>query len=525
MKIRNLSLCIFAIWATSAFAGVTVTAPANNSNVTSPVQYVATATSSCSKGVASMGIYTAPNKLAYVVNGASLNTNLTLSPGTYYTTVEEWDNCGGAATEPITITVGSGGPGVSVSTPLNNSQVTSPTQYVATATTSCDKGVASMGIYTAPYKLAYSTNGASLNTNLNLSPGNYNTTVQEWDNCGGSATAPVSITVTSGGYGVVVTSPANDSTVSSPVHYVASATTSCTKGIASMGIYTGNDVLAYVVNGASLDTYLTLANGTYYTTVQDWDNCGGSAKVPITITVTGGSSGGSTFYSLQTDTAGWTGYGLLPPSYAICSSCKPSGPNVTWSWTPNVGNPSMDGKSTETTIGGDEDYSDVLWNNHLIGNFSSQGMPDTDHTIVPSLHNFTYDVWFYLSNNTAPQALEFDINQFENGKSFIWGHECRVAGGNEWDTWDNPGQYWVKSGIGCYPIVGWNHLTIQVERTSGDQLLFQSITLNGVTNNVNRTDNPTSTSWYGITINYQIDGNYKQEAYTVYLDELNFTYQ
>ena len=45
-----------------------------------------------------MGIYTAPYQLAYTVSGASLNTSLTFSPGTYHTTVEEWDNCGGAAT-------------------------------------------------------------------------------------------------------------------------------------------------------------------------------------------------------------------------------------------------------------------------------------------------------------------------------------------------------------------------------------------------------------------------------------------
>jgi hypothetical protein len=109
---RVLSICMLA---SAAFATVKVSAPANNSTVGSPVQYVATATTStCSKGVASMGIYTAPSKLAYVVNGASLNTSLTLSPGTYNTVVEEWDYCGGATTTPITITVNGGSGGGSV---------------------------------------------------------------------------------------------------------------------------------------------------------------------------------------------------------------------------------------------------------------------------------------------------------------------------------------------------------------------------------------------------------------------------
>jgi hypothetical protein len=53
-----------------------------------------------------------------------------------------------------------------------------------------------MGIYTAPYVLAYSVNGDSLNTSLGLKPGAYNVVVQEWDNCGGATKTPIQITVT-----------------------------------------------------------------------------------------------------------------------------------------------------------------------------------------------------------------------------------------------------------------------------------------------------------------------------------------
>jgi len=68
-------VCVLAVCVPAVFAGVTVSAPANGATVQGPVQFVASATTStCSKGVASMGIYTAPGVLAYVVNGASLNT-------------------------------------------------------------------------------------------------------------------------------------------------------------------------------------------------------------------------------------------------------------------------------------------------------------------------------------------------------------------------------------------------------------------------------------------------------------------
>jgi hypothetical protein len=101
---RYYSILLLTIAAaTHAFASVTVTSPAANSTVTSPVHYVATAkTSTCSKGVASMGIYY-NNKLVYTVKGTSLNTNLTLAAGAEHTVVEEWDYCGGASYTTITI--------------------------------------------------------------------------------------------------------------------------------------------------------------------------------------------------------------------------------------------------------------------------------------------------------------------------------------------------------------------------------------------------------------------------------------
>jgi acid phosphatase len=57
-----------------------------------------------------------------------------------------------------------------------------------------------------------------------------------------------------------------------------------------MGIYTAPYVLSYKASGSSLNTYLSLNPGTYYTDVQEWDNCGGASKTPVTITVSGGTS-------------------------------------------------------------------------------------------------------------------------------------------------------------------------------------------------------------------------------------------
>src|SRR5205823_6887197 len=94
MKLMHWYFCALVCLTSFAHAGVWLSAPTNASSVATTVQYVAKATSSCSKGIAAMGIYTAPNQLVYTVPGASLNTLLNFSPGTYNTVVQEWDNCG-----------------------------------------------------------------------------------------------------------------------------------------------------------------------------------------------------------------------------------------------------------------------------------------------------------------------------------------------------------------------------------------------------------------------------------------------
>jgi major membrane immunogen (membrane-anchored lipoprotein) len=411
--------------------------------------------------------------------------------------------------------------GPKVTAPSNGATVQSSVHYAATAgSTSCSKGVASMGVYTAPGVLAYVTNGTSINTDISLSAGTYNTTVQQWDHCGGASTTPITITVTSSS-GVFVTSPANNSNVTSPVHYAATATTTCSKGVASMGIYTAPYQKAYTVNGASLSTDLTLSPGTYNTTVEEWDKCGGAATKAVTITVTGGTTG-KTFTSLQAS-KGWTGYGELPPKYDICSKCS----GVTWSMTQNISSPSMDSKATKFFIGGTTPYADVLWNNHLIGDGSSQGMLDSNHTLVPTLHNFTYDAYFYGTNLSLAENIEFDIAQFVDDKGFMFGTQCQLQeNGSIWSIWDPLHGKWVATSAPCKPTSNtWNHVTIKVQRTSSDQLLYQSITLNGVTTTLNKTYSPFSApGWWGVVVNFQLDGNYNQSDYSVYLDKFNFTY-
>jgi len=229
-------------------------------------------------------------------------------------------------------------------------------------------------------------------------------------------------------------------------------------------------------------------------------------------------------YNLQAQ-KGWQSYALLAPSWGICTSCSPTSASVNWYRKAPVSSLSLTGKAAQHHIGGTHSFADILWNNHIIGDFSSQGIHDYNHTLVPKLHNFVYDVYFYAKNIGYSQALEFDINQWLAPKGYIWGHECRIAGGHEWDTYDNVHKKWVPTGVPCWPKNNaWNHLVIRVQRTSGGNLLFKSITLNGKTATLNIVRAPGSTSWHGVTINYQQDGNRYMNDYSMWLDKVNFTY-
>ena len=101
---------------------------------------------------------------------------------------------------------------------------------------------------------------------------------------------------------VVVTSPANGSSVTGPVNFVASAvSTTCADGILSMRIYSAPHVEAFNGAGGKLNTYINLQPGTYNTVVQAWDNCGNIGKAYVTINVTGEAQPAGFVYTVNFD--------------------------------------------------------------------------------------------------------------------------------------------------------------------------------------------------------------------------------
>jgi len=422
---------------------------------------------------------------------------------------------------------------VVVNSPHNGESVNSNVQYIASANTTCQAGVAAMGIY-VDNTLMYQVGGTSLNTNLNLSPGQHHTVVQEWDHCGGATTTAIELSVNNQ-VGVVVTSPANGSTVGDPTAFIATATTSCSRGVSSTGIYVNNQLL-YVTPGNKLNTQLNLGGGAHTAVVQEWDGCGGAEKTPVTFNVGGGApppnpppgnpppgnGGGGSVYNLQADN-NWKIWGELPPKDNVCSPCR----GLNWSMNKHNGSVSLDGNSTQYGLSGSTPYADVLFYNDVIGDGNTGNLKDSDHKLIPTLHNFTLDTNVFIPNLGVTQSLELDINMYIYGVGMEWGTQCAYLGDHSWDIWDNVSAHWFSTGVPCQLNNNtWNHITIQVQRESNNNLLYKTISVNGVTHTINQTVAPFHVpgNWWGMTINYQMDGNYTESEYQTYLDKTTFTY-
>ena len=179
--------------------------------------------------------------------------------------------------------------------------------------------------------------------------------------------------------------------------------------------------------------------------------------------------------------------------------------------TQGVSSPSLDGASANFFLGGSTPYADVIWWNRLGGNDSAS--------------HFVYDLWFYVKNPSAPQALEFDVNQTVGSAWYVFGTECNYRQYGQWRVWDTRNAKWITTGIACQlpKAYTWNHVTLEYQRTNG-MAKFISVTFNGVKSYINRSYYPKSGSGSQISVAVQLDGNYLQTDFSLYVDKLTLTY-
>ncbi len=301
---------------------------------------------------------------------------------------------------------------------------------------------------------------------------------------------------------VTVTSPSEGSTVTSSVHVVS--TSASTQGITRTMIYLDNKVV-YNVASKSVDTNIAAGSGNHALVVQSWDTTGTvtkSSRIHFTVS-SSGTPGGTKNYTDINRMGGWD-------SCDKCAGAKGDGATAVHVMSQNISSPALDGKSAEFYLRGSKAYSNALWWKQLGAN--------------PNVSNFTYDLYFYLKNPSAAQALEFDVNQSLGGKKYIFGTECDIKGKHAWMVYNAAGHAWTNSGVACTMPAAytWNHLTLEFQRANG-QVKFVSVTLNGKKSYFNRSYGAATGGAKELNVAVQIDGDGQNTAYSEWADKINLS--
>lgn len=256
---------------------VNVASPANGSSVSSPVHFVASATSGCS--INAVRIYVDSQSL-YTLNAGSLDTSLALTNGSHNVVVQAWDSTNAVAKSAMNINVVpacKSSASVSIAAPVAGYTLPSPLNLSATATSGCK--ITKTAVTVDGSQLTSVASG-SISMPVTLATGNHNVTVQTWDETGATASSSVNVgsvnlgacSMSTANRSVTICYPLASTTVPGAMRVVAGATG--TGGVKAMKIYVDNSSI-YLVNAGAIDTTVNLRSGTHYLVVQAWDNAGG----------------------------------------------------------------------------------------------------------------------------------------------------------------------------------------------------------------------------------------------------------
>jgi hypothetical protein len=335
-----------------------------------------------------------------------------------------------------------------------------------------------------------------------------------------ACSAAVSITITGSSEGtttssggITVSSPENGSSVSSPFSLVAKAATCSGQAVSSLGYSLDGSSSTTILNGTSIDTPVTASSGAHTLHVKSWGKSGASCSDSVSVTVSGATAATSAL--------------VAPASAKNVSSVQTlSG----WSATHDTGmGGSASGSTavvTSPTLSGHARKFSAKWSSSGGERFSKSFGDDRTST------SFLYDTWVYISSSSGSIAnIEMDLNQtMSNGNTVIFGFQCDGYRG-KWDYSKNkgtaakPSGEWVSTSVACNPKSWtrnkWHHVQISYSRTSGGNITYKSVALDGTTHTFNITAfNARSLHWgSSIVTNFQIDGRASGSA-TVYMDKL-----
>ena len=296
--------------------------------------------------------------------------------------------------------------------------------------------------------------------------------------------------------GVIVYSPANNASVSSPFKLSAYSNWCGSQSVATTGYSLDSSTSTTTFESQTIDTSVSVSSGGHTLHVKAWGSGGAVCVTDVAINVTSSSS--------------------VVPSYASSNSslqtmsnwikAHDSGtPGTSSGWMNIVSSPSMSGAArqfaTSYTNYGGERYS-VSFNDDA------------------SAHNFELDMWVYLQYpSNGVQILELDLNQvLSNGQTILYGFQC-----NGWSsTWDfstnkgsasSPRPHWVNTSAYCNPhswgTNQWHHVKMLYSRNDSGWVTYKTVTLDGKVYNIWVTTFSAYELGWGPSLiaNVQVDGS------------------
>ena len=327
-----------------------------------------------------------------------------------------------------------------------------------------------------------------------------------------AAPAPTATSTTE----VVISSPTDGATVSSPTQVAATASGGAS--ITSMQVYV-DDGMAFEGASGEINASLPLPAGAHTIVIQAWDQNGNAFKsTPLHVVVQAAaapaapapapapapvpSTPAPTVGQIQTQ-GGWD-------DCDVCAGEAGNGPHTAHGMQRGISSPSLSGASTRFDIGGTTWGAALFW--------LELGSHD-------DAQNLRYDLDFYIDSTSSAQALEFDVNQTANGNKYIFGTECDFRNTGTWRVWNGPAHTWASTGVGCpMPDAGtWHHLTWEFQR-SGGQAHFVAVTLDGNRHDVGMAFDGLGQSGSGLDVAFQADLNGSGGNVSVWLDNVGLSW-
>lgn len=459
----------------SSSVAVNVSSPGNNATVSSPASIQASATSS--NTITGWHIYVDSADVFSAGQTNSISPSVFMSPGSHAVVVRAWDSTGAYSAQSFTVNVVQNVQ-VSLSSPGDGATVSSPVPVQASATSG--NTITGWHIYVDSVDSFSAGQANSINASLPMANGSHTLVIRAWDSSGAFGDQTATVNVVSTGVSVVVSTPQNNSTVSSPVMVRASAQSSnpATDPISGWHIYVdGTDVFGQT-NVSSINTALQMSPGTHTVVVRAWDsttgaNNFGDQTLNLTVSGTPPPPPQGNAYTNIDDINPWS----------ICTGgCGDNGGSGAQPETSQavVSSPSEDGSAHQFSIGGNGVVGNAYW-------FVPRGPssnPSSPSGVVTS-QTYSFDLLIPSADTNAPQAIEWETQQQFNGTTYNTGWQA------DYHDVSNPttmnirtfqyGSTWFSTGIVLPRFTPDTFHHIQVDETvSGSTISFNDIFVDGV---------------------------------------------